>query len=402
VIAARVATLPGDPEREAGVAAALGSHPAAELVMRCVDRVELLAAVRGGGLDAVVSVGAPSWLDRECAAEAAGAGVRIVALVEDAGEADRLERLGAAVLPPATPTEELVARCATADAAPPRRLSSQPSSPRGKLFAVWGPKGAPGRTTVALELAAEFSSSEPETLLIDGDPYGGDVLQLLGVTEELPTTIWAARMAARDELDAARLAVDLRRAGPAGPILLPGLPRAELWAEISDFGWRQLLTVARASFRVTVVDVGFCLEPDHSPYPGGGGGRNESARASVAEADRVIAVCRADPVGIKQFMWEFEELTALTAPERVLVVANRVRASEQREVGTVLRRHTGKRPIAYVPERVAELGKAVRAGTPVREVRSSSEFSAAIRLLATALGAKVAPQGLLSRLGGRA
>jgi hypothetical protein len=107
LIATRVVTLPGDPEREADVAAALGSHPQADLVMRCVDRVELLAVIRAAQLDAIVSVGAPSWLDHQCATEAAEAGVRILALVDDSGEAEALERLGFTTLPSNIPTQEL-------------------------------------------------------------------------------------------------------------------------------------------------------------------------------------------------------------------------------------------------------------------------------------------------------
>jgi Mrp family chromosome partitioning ATPase len=43
------------------------------------------------------------------------------------------------------------------------------------LLAVWGPKGAPGRTTVAVNLAFEAAPLVGEVLLVDADTYGGAV-----------------------------------------------------------------------------------------------------------------------------------------------------------------------------------------------------------------------------------
>ncbi|MFN2488807.1 MAG: CpaE family protein [Actinomycetota bacterium] len=397
----RVVTVAGEPEQEAAIAARLGSRGDLELVLRCVDRIELLAAIRGGALDGIVSVGIASWFDAQCAHEAARAGIRVVGMVDDALEIERMSALGAELLPVGADVDEVIDRCREAREPAARLLSSQPSTPRGKLIAVWGPKGAPGRTTVAIELAAELCQTEPETLLIDGDPYGGDMLQLLGIIEELPTIVWATRMAAKEELDAARLMLDLRRAGKRGPVFLPGLPRADLWAEVSDFGWRQLLQVVRATFRFTVCEVGFCLEPERAAFSQTGEGRNMIARTTIAEAEQIVAVCRGDLVGTKNFLWAFEELRALVDVDDILIVANRVGRSEQREVGELIRRHAGKRPIAYVPDRPAEVSRAVRSGVPVRISDSSSDVSSAMRALVAAAGGRVPARGVLTRLAGR-
>ena len=55
----RVVTVAGDPEREARLVGQLELSRDAELVLRCMDRVEVLGAIRGGTLDAVVIVGDP-------------------------------------------------------------------------------------------------------------------------------------------------------------------------------------------------------------------------------------------------------------------------------------------------------------------------------------------------------
>lgn len=401
-MATRVATVAGDPDREAVLAATLTVTRDAELVLRCVDRVEALAAVRGGDLDALLVVGAPQWLDPQCVAEARAGGIRVIGIVTDPTEADNLAALGAALVMGDASVAEILRRATEPEeAVGASGLSSQPTGGRGKVVAMWGPKGAPGRTSIAIELACELAAADPETLLVDADPYGGDIVQLLGILEELPTIVWAARVASRQELHAGRLETELRRAGPRGPVVLPGLARAELWAEVSAYGWERVLEVARASFSFSVCDVGFALEPAPAALTTSDRGRNMLTLSCLREADHVIAVCRADVVGMKSFLWAFEELRGIVDPDAVLVVANRVRSSEQREVGDLLRRHLGRRPMAYVPDRPNDFARAATTGSSVRALQPGSDVSAAIGSVAAAVGGRIRARGFMTRLAGR-
>lgn len=396
----RLVTLAGSTEGEPEIAAQLAAHPEVDLLMRCMDRMELLAAMRGGGIDGIVSVGAPGWFDAASAEEAARAGLRVVGVVDNATEADRLAHLGASLIPAGASAAEIVTRCRAGEVAPPSiRPSSQPSRPEGRLVAVWGPKGAPGRTSIAIEAAYEIAAAEDACLLIDGDPYGGDILQMLGILEEVPTVVWGAALAAKDELDAARLELDLRRVGANGPVVLPGLPRGALWPDVSEFGWRQLLTVARSAFSSTVCDCGFSLEG-----PGilnaAGAGRDRMTQLALTEADRVVAVCRSDPLGLKNFLWAFEELVRLVEPDKVRIVANRVPRGTEREIGGLIRKHLGKRPVAYIPEAPASFSAAIASGKALREMGAGGAVPTAIRALCASLGAPVERRGLLTRLAG--
>lgn len=396
----RVITVAGDPEREATLAKDLDRHPHFEVVLRCVDRVEVLGAIRGGRLDAVVSVGDPPWLDEEVTVEARQGGIRLVAVVEDPLGAERFRAFGAHVLPYATEAAEIFSILRTQ--APPEPARPQQSGARsiGTLIAVWGPKGAPGRSTIAIELAAELAAADARTLLIDADTYGGDIVQMYGITEELPTLVWAARMASKDELDEERFAAEWKRAGPSGPVVIPGIPRADLWPEISAHGWTQLLSAATNCFRFVVCDIGFCVEPETSPYPNTDG-RNRIARSTLGLADHMVGVLRADPVGVKNFLWALEEVGEIVDPARVLVVANRTRPGEEGEITAVIRRYLRRSPVAYVPEVPDIFSEAIGRGVSASELRPGSVVSQAMRSVAAAVGASVPAQGFLTRLTGR-
>lgn len=270
-------------------------------------------------------------------------------------------------------------------------------SQQGRLIAVWGPKGSPGRSTVACELAAEIARSEPGTLLVDADTYGGDLAQMFAVVEELPTIVWAAQAAADERLDEEMLRQLLRRTAPDGPVLLPGINRAELWTDISKYGWSQLLKFCARTFSFSIVDVGFGLEFDDRVQHD----RDRVARHTIGVADHVVAVCRADPVGLKNFLWSVERLKEIRDLDDVFVVVNRVGPGEIDEVRFLLKRHLGKRPIAWLPFRPLEARQALDRGTTVSAVRPNGDIGESIRALAGAVGAAIPARGLLMRLAGR-
>ena len=53
-----------------------------------------------------------------------------------------------------------------------------------QLLAVWGPTGAPGRTTVAINVASELAELGQSVLLIDADSYGGAIAPTLGLIDD--------------------------------------------------------------------------------------------------------------------------------------------------------------------------------------------------------------------------
>ena len=394
----RIVTIAGDGTLEAQVARDLDRSKEVDLHFRCVDRIEMLAALRSDPLDAFVIVGSPGWLDLELIDQARAQDVFCLGVATNDMDLALLRNLGVPVCAP-DPSDLLAAIRRRGDApAPPPRMPI--GSQRGRLVAVWGPKGAPGRSTLAIELATQLAAHRSDTLLIDADPYGGDIAQMVGLVEEPATVVWASKLAGKGELDAARLGIELRRVGKTGPAVLAGLTRAELWPEVTVPAWRRVLQAVLSEFGHAIADVGGCLEPSVAVLSGEDG-RNRMARTTLEAADQVVAVFRADPVGIRHLLWDTPDLFDLVDRDRVLFVANHLRRGAEREVAALLRQHLGVRPSAYVPFDPADHHRALMTGRSLGEVAPGCDGVAAIKGLANAVGSSSRPRGVLSRLAGR-
>jgi MinD-like ATPase involved in chromosome partitioning or flagellar assembly len=385
----------------------------AEVLHRCYDLGDLLAVAAAGQAEAAVVAAATRWLDHDALARLAAAGLIVVG-VAPAGDEDserRLRQLGVHHLgsdadPPAA-LVDLARAALTADPAPaPAPPADAPPPPDHAtphaLLAVWGPKGAPGRTTVAVNLAFEAAPLVGEVLLVDADTYGGAVAQTLGFLDDTPGLAWAARLAGRGELDAPRLWHATRPAAPGAPRVLTGLPRAELWTEVRAGTWESLLELFRAAFPVTVIDAGFCLEEDEELlYDQVRLRRNAVTRLALQRCDLVVAVARADPVGLHAFIRGYQELRELGVPPgRVRVVVNQLRAGlfggdrPGDQVSAALTRYLGIQPAALVPYDRAGVDAALLAGQALREARPGCPAQQALAGLAAAL---LAPRGRARR-----
>ena len=121
------------------------------------------------------------------------------------------------------------ARPARRPRAPARRTAAARD---GRVVAVWGPPGAPGRTTVAVGIAGRARpGAASRTVLVDADPYGGAVAQQLGVLDEVSGLLAAARLAGGRP---ARRAVRRASSAPSadGLTVVTGLPRPDRWVEV--------------------------------------------------------------------------------------------------------------------------------------------------------------------------
>jgi MinD-like ATPase involved in chromosome partitioning or flagellar assembly len=276
-------------------------------------------------------------------------------------------------------------------------LPSRPDGGSGAVVAVWGPTGAPGRTTLAVGLAAETAALGRPTILADADTYGPSVAQVLALLDESAGLAAAVRAAAQGVLDPPRLA---RLAPVVCPHLrvLTGLARTARWPELRPSGldavWRTCRDVADWTF----VDCGFALETDEElTFDTAAPRRNGATLSALAAADVVVAVGSADPVGLHRLVRGLQDLADVRGPGAAppLVVVNRVRAAavgprpEQR-VRDAVARYAGVHGVHLVPDDRPALDEALLAGRTLVEAAPASPARQALAALAAALGA-VAP-----------
>ncbi len=181
------------------------------------------------------------------------------------------------------------------------RDSLREVSPSGLLIAVWGPHGSPGRTTIAIALAEELSRNGSNVLLVDADTYAPSVDLMLGISQDASGLIVACRHADNGSLNPRSLRSSARSLSH-GLHVLGGIPRPERWPDLRPAALAQVWQTSRASFDVTIIDVGACIEPEPSGSisPVLASMRNAAARSALEVVDRVVVVGRSDALSISR------------------------------------------------------------------------------------------------------
>ena len=421
-----VLTAVSDAVWEAELVGALGrGHLGISVVRRCVDLADLLATAATGQARAVLLSAELRRLDRDALARLAVSGVAVVGVAPPGDEDSerRLRQLGVRVVLPADADPEAIAAAVVeavdAGAAPtagqlasvgdPRAALPQqvddpvepptvlPEPASGQVVAVWGPTGAPGRTTVAVGLAAELAAYDGGALLVDADVYGGVVAQVLGLLDEAPGLAAAARLANTGSLDVPALAGLARSVAP-GLRVLTGIARAERWPELRPAAIEVVLELARSLAAVTVVDCGFSLEQDEElAYDTAAPRRNGATLTALADADVVVAVGSADPVGLQRLVRGLDGLRQAVPGVQPVVVVNRLRSvvvpgDPAAEVRAALSRYAGVVDPVLVPADAHALDSALSSGRTLVEVAPDSPARHALRALAARLAGVDAPQ----------
>lgn len=400
-----------------GVSAA----PRVVVAKRCVDLADLLAAAstRAAAV-AVISPTLPG-LDADSVAllQRAGLGVVLVAGPEELDEqqTERWHRLGVEHVVPTTRLDALVSTVVGASPDAGNPLPDDPAevdheegghAAPGRLIVVWGPNGAPGRTTVAVGLATEIAAAGEHVLLADADAYGGAVAQHLGVLDEASGLLAAARAANSGQLDPERLAGFARLVGDRLRVLT-GLPRPDRWPEVRPAAFDIVLEEAARLASYVVVDVGFGIDSEPAdPYGAGPPQRSAMTLRALQQADEVVVVGAADPVGLSRLARGLVELHEVLPEVRPRVVVNRTRASlgwADREIRGMVEGFVRPVDVHFLPEDRAAADRALMAGRSLAETGDSALRSAMTTLAAEALGRStpvVRPGRLRRRRAGRA
>ena len=410
------------------------------VVRRCVDLADLLATAATGQARAVVLSADLRRLDREALSRLANDLVVVIGLAppEDPAAEQRLHQLGIAHVLPANATAERVSatiidavraagsqqgepvawgdpRFVAPEQPPAEQALAGEAGPgdfglddlglehvqahhcgTGQLIAVWGPQGAPGRTTVAVTLASELAVLGNATLLIDADVYGGVIAQLLGLLDESPGLAAAARLAGSGGLDLAACTQLARTVAPQLAVLT-GIARPDHWLELRPSSLEVVLERAKEMAVFTVVDCGFCLERDEElSFDTAAPRRNGATLAVLQAADVVLVVGSADPVGLQRLIRGLSELREAVPGVVPVVVVNRLRSSAipgdaAAQIRAALARYAGIERLVLVPQDTAGVDAAVATGRTLQEAAPSSPARAALVALAAELAGAATP-----------
>ena len=264
----------------------------------------------------------------------------------------------------------------------------------GRIVLVWGPHGAPGRSTVAASLAHGLAACGG-AILVDADVEAPSLVQLLGMPEDSSALAGAARLATHGRLDAESFRRVLAPVGD-GLFLLGGLGRSGRWRELPPASMTEVWAQCRRAAAWTVVDVAggpadddvddFTLEP----------GRGAVTADLVSHADVILVVGGADPVGVRRLLQLLDEMGASMNPAgRVEVVINRVRASAagpspQQALREALARFGGLEDIVLLPDDAATADACLLQGCTVLEQAPASALGKALSALVDRIDPRVA------------
>ena len=368
---------------ESTALAQLAERKGIVVLKRCVDLDDLLASASAGQADVAVLGVDTHGLDQAAVDLLRKHSVRPVAVVPNGAGLDaarlRATRIGIRTMVSeaelATLPDAVLAEPAPTDTLERDEIPEDPApsaGPGGRVLAIWGPAGAPGRTTLAVGVAAELARRGCRTTLVDADPYGGAVAQQLGILDEVSGLLAAARVTAGGTLPE-RFGSVQRTIGPHLGVVT-GLPRPDRWLEVRAGVVEHLLEVGRDHGHV-VVDTGFSLEQDPGAEFGSRPGRNQMTLGALEVADEVVVVGSADPVGLSRLARGLVELRDLTGGRPVRVVVNRMRPTlgwSEKDIAGMVEGFTRLTGLHFLPDDRAAVDRALVNGRTVVESGDSA------------------------------
>ena len=282
------------------------SSSGVRIVRRCIDAVDVLAAVATYP-NAIPIISAS--LPRLVSATVDRLGPRTVGLADDEEDVQRLTGLGvprivrssqAPLWPALVALTSAVAATGEREFSPVPEMVVSPDlvtpdketrsgASGADLVAVWGPPGAPGRTTIAMGLADALARRRSRVCLVDADTYAPSIDLALGIS---CAGIVAASL--RAETSSGSVPSPCWVDVSATLSVLPGIGASQSWRDLRPSRLVALWDLLRREFDVVVVDIGSCLEDDDAASPWATR-RNAAAVTALEVANRVVAVADSSP-----------------------------------------------------------------------------------------------------------
>lgn len=365
-----------------------------EIRRRCVDTADLLGAcLSAPGLTAIVTAALPR-LSAEAVRRIRASGSRVIGIEVETGDESVLRALDVdsviAVEEDVPTLLALLAEEVLTGRAPQGVWSLEDASvsvavegkvpgdePGAKSIAVWGPAGAPGRTTTALVLA-EALSLRGRTALVDADTAAPSMAVHLGLADDISGLLLACRHAESGTLTSRTLRSAMCEI--TGSLhALTGLSHARRRAEVRPLALTRVLGRVRTDFDYVVTEIGSSF---------GAGPSAELTAASVADAviasaDLIVAVCRPDPLGTARFLAQLPDLLDCGVPVTIALSAGAQRDAASALIVEAGRSQGVRLPLVDLDLDAPSLGRALMRGVRPLAARSRGRRSHSVdRLVA--------------------
>jgi len=385
----KVALALGNTDWEADFVSVL-SHPMLNLkvVRRCVDGIDLLAAVKVHEIDLVVLTDATLRIDVTEIANLHDANVVVVAIsnsfeywvnlgVENVIEFDDsdLFALATQLTKVGTKTESSTADCASAN---------------HELVCVASFGGGVGRSLVTKELGWGNSIQGSTTLVIEGDTYGASLIQELNLPALSKDLLQLSQLKVLPTLNQ----YDLNQLTVVEPnlVVVPGLAHSSHWPSLRraqlERMWKLLLNSGDV-----IVDLGpvFCpfekIDQELNLIE-----RDVVAQSAISSAQTVIFCSTANTVSVTRLIRGIIDNQEALRNHEIYVVLNRFRNSRAAaELAQLIRRHTGVEQIFCLPEDPDLIERAELQCEFLGKLQPNHEIAKQLRELASAVFQRAQP-----------
>jgi len=344
----KVALALGNTDWEAHFVSVL-SHPMLNLkvVRRCVDGIDLLAAVKVHEVDVVVVTDETLRIDATAISNFQDANVVLVAIsnsVEYWSELGVHKVIG-------FDSSDLFAVAAQISkvGAQPESSSNPDLSTNHALLCVASFGGGVGRSLVAKELGWWSSMRGTQTLVIEGDTYGASLAQELNLPSLSKDLLQLSQLKVSPE----RTDYELTEFAVVEPnlVVVPGLSHSSIWPTLRsaqlDRMWRRLANSADV-----IVDVGpvFCTFAKNDSELNLLD-RDAVTKSTISNAKAVVLCSIANTVSVTRLIRGVIDNQDSLLNQEVYVVLNRSRNPKSaKEFSQLIRRHTGIEQIFCLPD----------------------------------------------------
>lgn len=272
-----------------------------------------------------------------------------------------------------------------------RARTKTPTAAKPTVICVFGTPGA-GRSTLAVNVAAELAVTQKSVLLIDADTQNPSLATLLGIPEHPVGLAALARSVRSGTMSISEIQRQSKELEVAKRVFgfIPGMPARHRWAEVTPSAMQSIIQIAKTEYEYVVVDLppllGNELERPESPLK-----RDALTNWLIENADALLVLAEADPISIGRLV--NLETSLNRAPANCRIIINRYRTaalgpSAKLQVRDTVQTLMKRKVDHFLPDDPKATDNALARGGTLHSSRAKSPLRKAITKLVRELTAR--------------